>query len=133
MGRDRLRPSSANYGVQAGGNIYARAMAIGDGATATSYGASTQDPDLHHAIAELQRKLSELDLQPQQRRLLDQDVAGLETAASGDRPDLSKAEAHVTGIKDKLTMAGVLLGKVAAILEPVSKIIEVLKVPLGLG
>lgn len=131
MSSDTPRPGTVNYGIHAGGDVHADVLAVGDGAQATKNVGSIPPSDVLHAIEQLQRGLADLKLQPQARQILDEDLTGLATAARGDKPDGQKAASHLKGVVDKLKMVGVVLGDVAALVEPVRKIAEALRIPLA--
>jgi hypothetical protein len=129
MTRAPSSQGSHNEGIQAN-TVQADVLAAGRGARASKSGAPGDAEQLARAVGQLREAIAGLGLQPAAREVLEQDVKGLADEARSGRPDERKAEIHLKGIADKLKMVGVVLSEVVGLAEPVTKIANLLRIPL---
>jgi hypothetical protein len=119
-----------NEGIQAK-TVQAEVLAVGRGARAIKSVAAGDAEALAQAIAQLREAIAGLGLQPAAREVLERDVSALAEDVQSGGTDGGKAESRLRGIADKLKMVGVVLGDVAALAEPVTKIAGLLRIPLS--
>jgi hypothetical protein len=128
------RRSAENSGIQAN-NVTADVLAVGTGARAVkTVHAGADAAQLQRLIAELRNGFSQLSLQPQAHAALAEDIASLDQAAKDaaqNKPVRPESVSPIlSSIVGKLKMVGVVLGDVAALAEPVKKIVGLLGIPL---
>jgi hypothetical protein len=121
---------SQNAGIQAN-IVQADVLAVGYGAQATKHSTAGDPEALARAVAQLREAIDGLALQPAAREVLERDVHGLAAAASLERPDANKAQIHLEGIADKLKMVGVVLTEVVGLVDPATRIANLLRIPLA--
>jgi len=125
------KPSSGNQGIQAT-TVTAEVMAVGYRAQATKTVAATDHDAMARAITQLGEAIDRLGLAPGPKALLEKEVKGLIQAASGPSPDAAKAKTHLEAIVEKLGMVGTIVKDVAGLIEPMTKIAGLLRIPLAL-
>jgi hypothetical protein len=119
-----------NYGIT--GNVRAKAVAVGPGATATVNETTASDgrEKLDAAIQELNIQLAALRLSPAAHELVLGDVDKLRQLA----PDDTAARAHASGILERLTetlkMVNVAVETIAPLGGPLKAIAALFGVPL---
>ena len=120
------RSGSSNEGIQAT-NVTADVLAVGRAAKAEKHVWSTADEGrLAAAIAELRQAVAALPLQPQTRQAIETDLARLEEDKRSPA-DTSVVKHTIEKVVSKLKAVGVIVGDVASLAEPVTKIAGILK------
>lgn len=128
---DRDRPIHVNEGIQAT-TVNAEVLAVGRNATAskTTYGADNQS-QLAQAVAQLNKALDALQLQPHARAAIEEDLTRLRAAVE-KKQGADRVGEILQGISGKLKMVGVVLAQAAALGDPMTRIAQLLQVPLRL-
>jgi hypothetical protein len=97
-------------GIQAD-SVTADVMAVGRGAKATKVviGSSEETKALADAVEALRAGLDTLDLDAEQRGVVDEDVEALEGAVKQEQLDVDKVGGALRNLQSKLKMVGVVL------------------------
>jgi len=119
-----------NEGIQAN-TVQAEVLAVWRGAQATKYSTAADAEALSRAVGELHAAIAALALPAPARQVLDQDVRALADVAGHEQPDPQAARGLLKGIADKLKMVGIVLTEAVGLAEPVGKIANLLRIPLG--
>jgi hypothetical protein len=124
------KPVQANEGIQAN-NVTAEVIAVGRHARATKT-ASGDSLDLAKSIHQFQSALEALDLKPQVKAGVEEELAALHTVVQSNQPAPEQASHLMQSLAGKLKSAGVVLSEIVTLAEPARKIAELLRVPLHL-
>ena len=120
----------ANYGII--GNVSARAVAVGDGARATSdhvEGPVSREA-FDAALKELHDQISRLSLTAAGAEALKSDLEKLRQASTQKTPDRTQAAGLLEGLIGKLKMVGVLVETVKPLSGPLRTVASMFGVPL---
>jgi len=112
--------SGANYGIV--GNVTAKAVAVGAGASATVNETQGGRAELETALQKLEEEIRGLHLTSEQAKLLSEDVKKLKQL-DGKGPETSGPAASIlSGLVAKLKMVGVVAESVISLKEPLTMI-----------
>jgi len=131
-GGSKDRSTQANEGIQAT-TVSAEVLAVGRNAKAskTIYAGADQEK-LAKAVAQLGSALEALQLQPQAKAALDEDLKNLHAAVQAKEVKTDHVSQILQGVASKLKAVGVVLTEVLALSGPVSQIAQLLQIPLHL-
>jgi|SRR5271165_4931896 len=124
----RKPPKEVNEGIRAN-SVTADVLAVGRGAQATKYSAGNAQ-DLAKAIEQLRAGLECLNLQPQAKEAIKEDLVELNAAAESKQPQADRAGRALQSLSGKLKMVGVVLSEVVSLSEPIRQIAGLLQIPL---
>jgi hypothetical protein len=127
---------TVNNGIQGTTvTIRAEALAVGDGAKATnSHSLSTDRRELNEAVERLGAAIDALTLEPAARVAVKKDVTRLTDEVHASEVERERVGLSLAGIAAKLSAAGVVVTRVAALAEPLKKIAELVRLSMqGLG
>lgn len=126
-------PGTANHGIQAT-NVYGNAISAGDHPVATNYtfGADAESARvLAEAISRLEAVLATLDIDPAVRESTRQETRAMSALVDRKNIEPEGFLQKLSGIKEKLTQAGVVIADVVALAAPIRVIADNLKIPLA--
>jgi hypothetical protein len=124
----KKQPKQVIEGIQAN-TVTAEVLAVGRGAQASKYSAGNAQ-DLAKAIENLRAGLEGLNLQPQAKEAIKEDLGELHAAAEGKQPQSDRAGRALQNLSGKLKMVGVVLSEVVSLSEPIRQIAGLLHIPL---
>lgn len=120
----RPRSHGGNEGIQAN-SVRADVLAVGHGARAVKTTAA--EGELVKAVADLQRAIDALQV----RQTVAGELTAVVAAAAAPQPKAEEVGTAVAGLVDKLKRAGMVVGEMAAMIDPLTKIASVLRLPLA--
>lgn len=125
------RGQNVNYGII--GKVTAKAVAVGEGASAnvTEAGAQISRAEFDEAIRILRAQIDAMQLPAAAREIVTGDLKKIEEAGAKDKPAESlTASTLLSGLIDKLKLVGVLLNTTAGLQEPIKKLAAWFQVPM---
>ena len=123
--------SAANEGIHAN-TVTADVLAVGRGARAEKTVIANGDQRaLLDAIAALRAGIDRLQLPAAVTRPIAEDVAALERESQQKASSPEAAAGRITSIMTKLKAAGVVISDVATLVEPIGKIVSLLRIAVA--
>jgi hypothetical protein len=120
MSDEQKNEGNPNYGIV--GNVTAKAVAVGTGATATATENTGNRAGLEAALQELETELQQLNLSRDQLDILSQDVEKLKKVRGKSLESHSSATAIMAAFVAKLKMIGVVAESVISLKDPLLRI-----------
>ena len=118
---------SINNGIQ--GNVEAKVVAVGEGASATLYETNTSGistDDLVRLLNEISRAVKELHLNDGAEKNIQADIDKIQQVALDNQADKSGLRSVIEHLREKIELIGGLVSDTAAVAEPIARVIKLL-------